>query len=392
MAYPFRGNPQSFSDLPSGGLPCISALNASNFFRLLATADIEVDKPNPIVLSVPGHGEIRKSQCGEVDHAVQCPNRCEKPILHQYSCHNMTCGCRSCVKSAIAQKASRIVRRHKMMNRLYSKKGINVGGLKHIVFSPDVAPDLDLFISDQGRSFRSEVISLIRKHSKDGFYAGTVFLHPFRYQHLDGSCCEDPECQADHAYAYSPHVHFLGHTFLQKSDLFHSSTAWIYKNIGPGERRSLFLTAAYELSHVGVFMQQKDLYFEGAISGKMWSVVGTVYSHVGLYSNAAGGREVLSSSKVSIDCSKCGRHMLEHAVTLKPTMDPDVCDVVIEENVILGEATEFEIVELWHLNVRQYQILYDDDEGTVRKRLPSKRIELQDTFRTSEDDHVDIED
>ena len=319
-----------------------------------------------------------------------CLNKCEKPILHQYSCHNLTCTCKHCVASAIDQKASRIERRHKMMNRLYYSTGINMGALKHIVLSPDDPPTIEEFMSDRGESFRTTATALIRDHSKDGFYAGTTFVHPFRYEHVDGSCCEDPECEEEHFYIYSPHVHYLGHCFLERSDSFHDQTGWIYKNIDPGSRRSLFATVRYELSHVGVFMKEEPVELDQHLTGEMmWHVIGTVYSHIGKYSNSCGGGERLSSQQVESRCPKCQSILFEVVVSSQPghdrngAVDPNVQDLTIEENHVIGPHLVWEITERWHLNVLQYQDHLEDGE-IVRNRIPCKRIYLDETFKTDD--------
>jgi hypothetical protein len=264
-----------------------------------------------------------------------------------------------------------------------------MGTLKHITISPD--PDympLEKYLEDRGESFRKEVIQLIKENTKDGFYAGTLMIHPFRYEHLDGSACEDPDCpfpKSDHQYTYSPHAHFLGHAFFRPADQFFEQTGWIYKNIGPGEHRSLFATLAYELSHVGVFMTEEPEIMDHTETGRMiWSVVGQVYSHIGLYSNGNGGHEVLEKQQVVQHCEECGSHLLDHCVTMKQTADPNVREVIFEENLILGEHMIWEVRERWHLNIPTYLYTFEDGKASIHPG-PDRKIYLEETFTTDDD-------
>ena len=379
-------------DLFGEPLRCISALDRPNLYRIAGTYPISDDGDirGDCYLTVPGHGDLVSPKCGEVVLAIKCPNDCHKPSLKRSSCHNLTCTCPSCVKAAIAAKAAAAERRNKAMYQLWKKRKKNLGKLKHFAFSPDVAPSIEEYLADNGRSFRKTVISLIRDHSRYHVYAGQLVVHPFRYQHLDGSPCNDEKCDlgpAGHRWTYSPHAHFLGYGYMERAEIFHKKTGWIYKNIKPGERRSFFATFAYELSHVGFFMREVDKVVDSftGYSVKAWRILGRCYHNIGLFSDSRGGSEKGVPVEVEASCPKCGSHLLEHPVNYKPTRDPEVFDIEILENVVLGVHMEYEITETWHLNVPRYQISFID--GKIRRlRLPSARIYLDDTYRLEKDD------
>ena len=272
-----------------------------------------------------------------------------------------------------------------------------MGTLKHMSLSPDDPPTLDEFLKDRGKAFQQKAVDLLREHSRDHFFAGTVMIHPFRYDHQDGSCCEDPDCQLPHFWTYSPHIHYLGYGFLESSDIFHEKTGWIYVNIKPGKRRSLFATFIYELGHVGVFMCQKVEEFEGCEIGLKWTVIGNVYRYVGLFSRECGGKEHLDSKMVAAMCHRCGEHLLEHEVDIKDTADPEIKVLEVNDNHIIGEHMVWEVTERWHLNIKHYSWVsrFGKKGQTLkpkRKRLPDTRLELDDTFITDSDEEFLIED
>lgn len=360
-------------------LRCISALDGSNSYRITG--------PDASYLTIPGHGDQVSPNCGHVTYAVKCPNNCDKPILHQSCCHNLTCICHACVKAAIGQKAHSADRRNRSLFQLWKKRGKNLGKLKHVTLSPDNPPDLEDYLADMGESFRRTVIALIREHTRDNVYAGQLVIHPFRFQHEDGSSCEDDNCQLDHFYIYSPHAHFLGYGYFQRSEIFHKETGWIYKNIKPGQRRSFIQTFSYELSHVGIFMRNEDKVLDSltGYSEKRWKIIGQSYSNIGLFSNANGGVGDRSVEIVDAECPKCHSHLLEHAVDEVPTKEDGVFEIKVLENVVMGIHKEYVVTERWHLNIPQYEAYFDEKGKQRRRRVPCKRIYLDNTYRTDDD-------
>jgi hypothetical protein len=126
-------------------------------------------------------------------------------------------------------------------------------------------------------------------------------------------------------------------------------------------------------------------------SVKVWRIIGQCYSNIGLFSNAAGGSEKLDVEEVVATCPKCKCHMLEHAVEEIPTKnDPEILDIKILENVVIGEHMEYRVLERWHLNIATYTYTFENERATIH-RGPSRRVYLENTYRCERED-LDISD
>jgi len=153
----------------------------------------------------------------------------------------------------------------------------------------------------------------LKRHSKDGVYAGTLVLHPWRKRHEDGTECEMKGCRLLHIWVWGPHVHYCGHGFFSSSDKFYEQTGWVYKNIKPKESntRSIKDTVGYLLTHCAVFREYRSvevydsLNMVKQVTSPSWVTVGQHYRYVGLFSNAKGGHKVLEQGVKTVECNKC---------------------------------------------------------------------------------------
>jgi ssDNA-binding Zn-finger/Zn-ribbon topoisomerase 1 len=95
-----------------------------------------------------------------------------------------------------------------------------------------------------------------------GFKGGEAVFHPYR---LHCRVCDVaiPEYSEDcpscggHLFKWipSPHFHFIGFGWAERTDEIYAREGWIVKNLGV--RKSIFWTVQYVLSHAGVFKDQE---------------------------------------------------------------------------------------------------------------------------------------
>lgn len=261
-------------------------------------------------LVLPGHGEA-KTHCGEIRFGYACSNEhCEDhKHLHLYheNCGSMLCP--TCHSKAEQRAARRITERIEGMKGAYEAEGLRFGPLDHVELSPpqDVFTEKEVSRLEGYRKAFEWANGMIRKYVHHP--AGVLMFHPWRFKHLDGSTCERPDCKEKHKPVFSPHFHWCGYGYWKKSDEVHKATGAVYKKIRPGERRDLFATVSYELSHCGLLMEAGNVYdsvshspVEGALE---YHQASQAYRYLGLFSNSKGGFKEESRSWDVQFCEKC---------------------------------------------------------------------------------------
>jgi hypothetical protein len=262
------------------------------------------------------------------------------------------------------------------MSHLYRvERHIQTGPLKHFEISvgKESLCEEDFFRLD--KKGRADYCRIFRKAAKDylernmrGFWGGVIFFHPWRRRHMDGSECKRKDCHHKHQWVWGPHFHFVGYGRMREysaayclewervcrkalkkykdafnvncipglvyeEDLADNAPSIYHENIGfvfsykqlkawKGSRK-LKETCAYELTHVGLFMEEKPLIFDYLDTGEVREVSGAnVYHFVGAFANCKGGKTLVSQGMEAIPCSDCGGTQLEFEVdpvTGKPT-------------------------------------------------------------------------
>lgn len=261
-------------------------------------------------LALPGHGKPKRS-CGDIRFGYTCSNeRCEEhKHVHLYheNCGSMLCPV--CHTKAEERAARRISERIEGMKAAYEAEGYTFGPLDHV----ELSPPQDMFTEDQLNTLEGYrkafewANGIVRKYVTGA--AGVIMMHPWRFKHLDGSTCERPDCKEQHKPVFSLHFHWCGYGWWKKSNEVYEATGAVYKKIRPGEKRDLFATVSYELSHCGLLMEATNVYdtvshlpVDGTIEYRQLS---TAYRYLGLFSNSKGGfKEESRSWDVQI-CEKC---------------------------------------------------------------------------------------
>ena len=126
--------------------------------------------------------------------------------------------------------------------------GINVGDLKHGVYSPPESKYIESdFDTVQGIDrLRQEAVDA-HKFLSNGQTGCLPIVHPWRQCHDDGSTCEDHNCKLHHLWYFSPHVHLIYTGFLKEStQLYHSKKfqGSIFKRIPDAKKRILSLLSS----------------------------------------------------------------------------------------------------------------------------------------------------
>ena len=305
-------------DVCVGGDVLYPALQQSNFSY--ENGVLEWDLPE-VKIVLPGSGEP-DPMCGKVKFAVNCENhdRCDrKPTFYYYNCMNILCPV--CKEIVCKREASKITERITEMGKIYKNRvGLRLGKLKHIILSPPQDVWDEDFVKENREKIRGYAVEILKKYAKDGFYGGVLIFHSHRRKHRDGSSCENPDCKKAHIWVFSPHFHYVGYVFLEKSDVIYSETGWVIKNVekikGRGKKRNLYGTVFYLLTHRAVFVRKErvwdslqGIYVEGMYK---WRSVGQGYSYVGIFANCKGGKCILEKRKEIGVCEKCGGNLCEY--------------------------------------------------------------------------------
>ena len=283
-------------------------------------------------------------RCGSVVGAARCTCHEEGHdlVLLKDNCGRLQCPV--CYHQSVSRSAHRMADRLEGMFEAWKVNGVNLGKLKHITFSP---PQKDWpktrVVQDGGKALRKLAYRHFNKYFKDRAYGGFLIFHGERKKHKDGTECEDRNCNKVHQWVWSPHFHYLGYGYFSpESPLYHSETGWIYKNIGSANQRDAFLTANYQLSHAGTFLDLKTS-----------KQVGSAYWAVGMLANCKGGRKVLNRSTESVPCSLCAKALHDYGVRF------DVPDWSDDR----GEHLRYVLVVEYYINRKAKTYLQQELEG-----------------------------
>lgn len=292
-------------------------------------------------VTFPGHGDVsRPLICGKVTGWSSCPNKCGPPVPLNYSCKNILCPV--CYHEAVHQMAKRIEDRIIGMGNAYRDGGTVLGTVKQIVWSvnPDLYP-ISYFEGDRGKRFRNECIRVMRQYSRDGVFGGTMITHLYRKKHLDGSECGRKKCGKKHSWEYGPHIHYIGYGYFVNSDIVHDRTGWVYKNIKPGQKRDVFDTAYYLLTHSAIFT---DTVLNGDVM-----TIGMSYTWVGQLAYSKGGRKEITKEYEVQKCPVCGDSIHKYQMDLSGKIDYDYD---------MGEMVRKNEVMRWYVNLTKRKRTY----------------------------------
>lgn len=289
-----------------------------------------IDIPLELIRVGTGKVKVEPDQlggCGTTRFIVTCPSK-HNPVPMKEHCNRLACPV--CYEAACTAAGKRIAERTEeaAKARLHDR-GEKVGDLKHIVlslplFDPE-NPDLGSSITeadleaDGGKKARKKAVSILRKYAKDGYFGGTLILHPWRRKHIDdGSECDDPNCQdREHYWHWGPHFHYLGYGFFQSGDIIYQKTGWIFKRIEEkdGAERNAYATARYQLTHAGIFLDRighvEERYGNETMVGKD-AQKGLAYHYVGFMSNSKLGHEVTDHHQEECHCEECQEALREY--------------------------------------------------------------------------------
>jgi len=352
-------------ELKQSEIPQYLALSPSNTgYELSTPYGPERIELGETYLILPGHG-TRKSNCGEVLFAVACSDEaCRHEngySLRMRSCNRLSCP--DCRDTAIARAAKRAVERIEGLMEAYEREGQKLGPISHCQLS--TAPDSPLFSPEAlntpeglNRAYK-EARKVLQKYCRG--YGGVLMLHPWRQIHLDGSPCGRHDCQEKHDWVWSPHFHYIGVGWWEKSDEVYRQTGWTYTKFGYGTRkrrglkesqRSLFNTLQYQLSHCGILVEGKHIYDSDAhisVDGTIeLAQVGQVVRYVGLFSNSKGGYKVESKKREVQACPHCKADLHTFDLVLS-----DKGEWLLHAD--RGPLMEWVEVRVWYINHRQKQ-------------------------------------
>lgn len=240
----------SLSSQAKGILPLDQVVNRDlSNFSVDHLPDFILPNERVVFWGLPSHG-IFLDSCGTffMKGCLNLPSHPDglgafKPAVH--CCYSPKCPV--CSKRWMKRGAQRIE------DRILAsmKKNPSLGKPIHVVASvPSHLYSMTVFdarkwvVSKLGNSYskivRPGLRSLAQKVvKKAGFRGGCSIYHPFR---------QDPKTGL---WVFSPHFHFLGFGWIDKTkDLFQAS-GWVVKNLGV--RNNVFGTAFYQLTHCGVW-------------------------------------------------------------------------------------------------------------------------------------------
>lgn len=176
---------------------------------------------------LPAHG-VARPDCGLVmDAYLSC---CVK-VLRHYCCHRPECPV--CYKFWAAREGKAVEHRMQEAARLYHREGVELGPVKHVIYSPPQEVAELLIASPCGYTTLKGWLRKVVAAS--GVKGGCAVFHPAR---TTGGLHE------------GPHFHVLGFGWIQRTEEIYSATGWVVKN--KGGRRSVSATTGYLLSHAGI--------------------------------------------------------------------------------------------------------------------------------------------
>lgn len=282
-------------------------------------------------ITLPGHGSVKNEECGTFKLALQCPSECEEPKIINHNCGRITCP--ECYQKALSKMASRAGSRMENIIASWRLNGLNVGDLKHGVYSPPEGKyqESDFDSNDGIDRLRKEAVEA-HKFLSNGDTGCSPIVHPWRECHLDGSTCDDPDCTLPHQWYFSPHVHLLYTGFLKEStQLYHSKNfqGSIFKRFKDKKKRDAISTIQYQLSHCAVPFSEdlkvnpySDLF--GSRSPDWYSllekkdpeylskVTGQLIRYYGIFANCKAGKTVIATQDRLVICPKCKSEILKY--------------------------------------------------------------------------------
>jgi hypothetical protein len=253
----------------------------------------------------------------------------------------------------------------KNLAKKYGDLGVRLGKEKHVILSARVRDwPRERYEKTNGQEFLEMVYAVLHQYSKDGVYAGSVFPHPWRFKHHDGTECHDPRCDREHVWIWGPHAHFVGYGYFADSRFILKRTGVFLKVIQDKkddrrQKRDIVGTLAYELSHVGLWVDGEG------------EQIGPAYTWVGLMAFCKGGGDVLEKTREPEICEKCGAPVMEYAIKKDSAGDsPRVQD--------LGGRTCAEISALveWQFELGQSMRVVETIEWYVVPRSPARLYAL----------------
>lgn len=130
-------------------------------------------------LTLPGHGSVKNQDCGSFKLALQCPSECEEPKIISHNCGRITCPV--CYENSLSQMASRAGSKMEAVVASWRLNGINVGDLKHGVYSPPESKYIESdFDTVQGIDrLRQEAVDA-HKFLSNGQTGCLPIVHPWR--------------------------------------------------------------------------------------------------------------------------------------------------------------------------------------------------------------------
>lgn len=155
---------------------------------------------------------------------------------YQRSCYRASC--KTCYLRWIARQANNATRRIEYYSQKYNKKPIHL-----ILCIPPSQHDLPVRIL---RQRMGQILKIAE------FEGGAVIFHPFRFNDKNRSW-----------YPW-PHFHLVGFGSTQKISQAFGKYSWFIKN--EGERKSVFQTFCYLLSHCGVKKGYQTVTWFGKLS------------------------------------------------------------------------------------------------------------------------------
>lgn len=126
----------------------------------------------------------------------------------------------------------------------------------HVVLSPSLDLKVEFETSNGYRDIRKRAYQIAKDH---GLYGGAMIVHPYRLRCARANCHSTipdymkrcPKCHGIvFEWFFSPHFHFVGYGWIERTKEGYSKHGWIVKNLKV--RKSCFATFQYLLSHAGV--------------------------------------------------------------------------------------------------------------------------------------------
>lgn len=233
---------------------------------------------------IPGTGNRTSDDCNKVVSAEYCKD-CGKVEPRFHHCNNWDCP--ECYFWTASRAAHRVEDRLLGVRRAYAAIGKDPGRVFQVIFSVPLSEyeDFDL----------EKWYKKVYKYAEEiGMLGGCVVFHPYRirdeYDKLLVKAVKEAGLQggkwagvhADilklgswEAYVvYGLHFHVLGYfpRIVMKSNVFHELTGWTYKTVRVTEKRDVFKTARYLLTHHAVIDGKQAVRYFGIASYNKTSV------------------------------------------------------------------------------------------------------------------------